>query len=477
MSLRFWLPVVQNPESKQAMSEDYPVDSKSSEALPMREEETRRLNPATVPSQQHEPPVPLTLEVTSSHRYLKPSESPQAFYTLISVRHPERHSEESPADRTPLNLCLLLDRSTSMKGDRLHQVKAASKQIIDSLLPTDYFSLVAFNDRPEAVVPSGCGVEPALTKAMVSTIQAAGGTEILQGLLAAREQLRKGHAQGRLDHLVLLTDGHTYGDERPCLNLARWAGSKAIGITTIGIGADWNERFLDQLAVISGGTSYYVADVMDIPRILGAILMQLRTVTIPSLTLTIEPYPAAHVVEIFQVSPVLTHLPIESLPITVTLGTMTAGEKRAVLVEYHVTSSQLGQTPIAQVSATAQMLSSRNQCQPTRQAIDAEFSTAAQTANTPVPSTIVSAMRRVTLLKLQEKASADIISGNINAAQERLDAVATQLLDLGQAELAQVAANQAAHVAHTQALSTEASKQLHYGTRALSPFDSKEGGQ
>ena len=449
-----------------------PVSANSSGTRPSHADETWRLNPAAAAKERSLKSCPVTLELLVSHRCLELGEEPQAFYALITVGR----TEGTATGRTPLNLCLLLDRSTSMRGDRLHRVKEATRQIIDNLDPADCISVVAFNDRPQAVIPSSSGIDRSLAKAVVGTIQAAGGTEILQGLLAARGQLQKGRAPGRLDHMVLLTDGHTYGDERYCLDLARWAGRNGVGITAIGIGADWNESFLDQLAAVSGGMSYYVADATDIPRIFGDTLLRLRKVIVSSMRLTIQPHPIADMIEIYQVSPSLLHLPIESVPATLNLGPLAAGEKRSILVEFHVTSSQPGLTPIAQLSADAHMLAPEDQCQPVYASIGAELTVSAHTANEPVPPLIVSVMRRLTLMRLQEKASADVANEDFSAAKNKLEAIATQLLHLGQTQLAQVAVNQAAYLARTSTLSTEASKQLRYGTRALLPFDSKEVG-
>jgi hypothetical protein len=86
---------------------------------------------------------------------------------------------------------------------------------------------------------------------------------------------------------------------------------------------------------------------------------------------------------------------------------------------------------------------------------------------TPVPPDIVSAMGKLTIYKMQERAMDEIEKGQIDAAVDRLKTMATRLLNLGEAELARAALLEAGRLAHTGALSAEGRKQIRYGTRGL----------
>ncbi len=65
-------------------------------------------------------------------------------------------------------------------------------------------------------------------------------------------EVRRSLDPKRVNHILLLTDGHTYGDEQACLKLAEEAGRLNIGISGFGIGSDWNDIFLDTLASRTG---------------------------------------------------------------------------------------------------------------------------------------------------------------------------------------------------------------------------------
>ena len=141
-----------------------------------------------------------------SHEALPSLDEEQMLYLLLEITP----NQDLEVQKLPLNLCVVVDRSTSMKGMRLQKVKEATAQIIDHLEEDDVFSLVAFNDRAEVIIPSSRGVDKETAKAKVRTIHSSGGTEILQGLLAGLNEVEKWRSPTLVNHLILLTDGQTY---------------------------------------------------------------------------------------------------------------------------------------------------------------------------------------------------------------------------------------------------------------------------
>ena len=99
-------------------------------------------------------------------------------------------------------------------------------------------------------------------------MQASGATEIYKGLQAGIKEIRRTLDPSRVNHIILLTDGQTYGDEKACLKLAEDAAAQHIGITAMGIGHEWNDIFLDALAGKTGGSSAYISKPSDIERLL-----------------------------------------------------------------------------------------------------------------------------------------------------------------------------------------------------------------
>ena len=83
-------------------------------------------------------PPSFTANIQISRQKMSVSDSAQIFYLLVEIT-PPTHVLRA---RKPLNLCLVLDRSTSMQGSRLDSLKTAVNLVIDKLAPDDLISIV-----------------------------------------------------------------------------------------------------------------------------------------------------------------------------------------------------------------------------------------------------------------------------------------------------------------------------------------------
>jgi Ca-activated chloride channel family protein len=199
------------------------------------------------------------LRVTPSKRSIMPLQEPQVIYLLAEILPDPRARDQDQSQReSRLNLTLVLDHSNSMNGTRMDKVKVAAHQIIDQLSEKDILSVVAFNDRAEVIIAATPVTNKQNLKAKISMMAAAGGTEIFNGLSKGLEQNRRYLGPKLVNHIVLLTDGNTFGDQDKCLELAREASSEGISISAMGLGQEWNDEFLDELASTTGGTSSYI---------------------------------------------------------------------------------------------------------------------------------------------------------------------------------------------------------------------------
>src|ERR1700694_3866000 len=166
--------------------------------------------------------------------------------------------EAKPTDimeqvRMPLNFALVLDHSGSMKGAKLKNVKEAVKMLINRLEPTDYVSVVIFDDTAQVIIPSmPANDKPGMTAA-IDQIRDAGGTTMSLGMIQGLNELRRWNIPHAINRMILLTDGVTYGDSERCRQLARDAAAAGIAIYPLGIGSDWDEDLLDTVGQLSGG--------------------------------------------------------------------------------------------------------------------------------------------------------------------------------------------------------------------------------
>jgi Ca-activated chloride channel family protein len=401
------------------------------------------------------------LRPVASHKTLLAMPEEQAYYVLLNIMP----ATDLPASRLPLNLCLVLDRSTSMQGMRLQQVKEATRQIIDSLQANDALSLVVFSDRAEVLLPAQSNIDKAMAKSIASTIQPSGGTEMLQGLLAGLQEIENTRSEDSVNHLILLTDGQTYGDEQGCLEEAQAAGRSQISLSTMGIGSDWNEDLLDQMAALSNGTSTYIDSPRKVVDIFKETVRSLGLVIARELVLSVNPSSGVRMHEAFQITPHIRRLDPQGNRIV--LGPLGSDQGKAVLLEFRVEGLSSGQQRLMRITVEGDVPG-----QVDRRSWEWVELTA-QVADTPdasadIPPPIVTALGKLAIFRMQEKAMADLEAGEISAATQRLETMATRLLNLGETDLARAALLEAGRLARTGDLSAEGRKKIRYGTRALS---------
>ena len=403
----------------------------------------------------------LSLRAIASHQTLLAIPEEQAYYVLLNATP----ASDLPTSRLPLNLSLVLDRSTSMQGMRLQQVKEATRQIIDKLQPEDALSLVVFSDRAEVLLPSQHNVDKAMAKSIASTIQPSGGTEMLQGLLSGLSEIERNQSDTSVNHLILLTDGQTYGDEQGCLEEAKAAGNRQISLSTMGIGSDWNEDLLDQMAALSGGVSTYIDSPRKVVDIFKDTVRSLGLVVARELVMSINPRSGIRLHEAFQITPHIRRL--ESRGDRMVLGPLGTDQSKAILMEFRVQGLPVNEQRLMRITVEGDVPGQANR----RSWEWVEL--AAVISETPdpdadIPPPIVTALGKLAIFKMQERAMADLEAGEISAATQRLETMATRLLNLGETDLARAALLEAGRLARTGDLSAEGRKKIRYGTRALS---------
>ena len=402
---------------------------------------------------------PFDCTIRHSRNALLQLGEPQVHYLLIDIR-PATHV---PAIRAPINLCIVIDRSTSMQGQRLDQVRSATLTILQGLKSHDTASIVSFSDNAELVVSPEQAKEYPVARARLSLLQAGGGTEIGQGLKLGIHQLSHTFIKEGVNHLILLTDGRTYGDEDLCLKLSDLSASQGITINGIGIGSDWNDRLLDEMSSRTGGTVLFLDTPRAVAEFLHRIFESLGRVFASRMRINGSFAQQVDLRSTFRVLPEPIPLP-DSLPIQ--LGNLGRESQIQVILELiihpigQITELQLAKLTIEGevigLTPATNSLPLRVTCQVTDQPDPA-----------PPPPEILSSLGYITLYRMQEKARHEAELGQTVQAAKRLENLATQLMASGERELAKAALSEAARVSHTRRLSTEGEKVLKYGTRSL----------
>jgi len=411
---------------------------------------------------------PLRLSVQYSRPALIKTNEAQLVYALLEVM-PRKKSEE--ASGPPLNVCLVLDRSTSMKGVKMDVVKTTAIQLMRNLRPRDVLSVVAFSDRAEVMVPAALQSDRTRLEARIQMIQPGGATEMFQGLDAGVREVRRNLDKDRVNHIILLTDGHTYGDEVACQKLAAQTANEGIGISTLGIGEEWNDSFLDTLASQTGGNCLYVSSPQDIQRILAEKFNALAQVYADEVILDFRSDPGVELNYAFRLQPETGGMPTGN---PLRLGPILHDTHLSVLFEFLIHPQAVEEQRVSLVlgNLRASIITSPVPFTPMR--IDLVRQVTSEPGPEPPPPQILQALSRLTLYRMQERARSEIDAGQFDRASRRLEALATQLLSQGQNALSQTAMLEAENIRRTGTFSMVGEKQIKYGTRALLLTGSQE---
>lgn len=401
------------------------------------------------------------LDITYSRPSLAVLEEQQLIYVLL---------EFSPAPKfsltpnPPLNVCLVLDRSTSMQGVRMDTVKTAAVELIRQLRPEDRLAIVLFSDRAEVLLPAGKRLDRTLIETQIQMIRASGGTEIFQGLQAGFEEVNLNSTRSLINHIILITDGRTYGDEDQCLQLADTAATQGIRITGLGIGTEWNDVFLDELTGRTGGTSLYISRASDIRSFLQEKFTSLKQIFAERVTLNLNLSPEVKITSAFRLQPESTVL-ASSFPMR--LGSIPKPAKLSVLLELVVPPISSANKRFAMATGEISFILPFDPTQHHKTTISLSRLTSAEVSTDLPPKPIFQALSQITLFRMQERARQEVAEGKVQDASLRLQRLATQLLSLGEIELAQTAIIEAERIQQTHMLSAEGEKRIKYGTRSF----------
>ncbi len=409
---------------------------------------------------------PVTLRWTLSRHPLPCHEEAQIVYALVDIVA----TAALDSGGLPLNLCLLLDCSSSMRATSVQRLREAARLVVDQLTEHDNLSLVAFHDRAQVLVPNNGPVDLPAVRAALNTLQARGGTEIAQGLAAALKEVRRRASPRHLSHIVFLTDGYTYGDDELCRDLARQAGAAGISISALGLGANWNEALMDDVAALSGGVSRYIDAAEGIAPVFHEQIQRLRDVIVRDAALELEPRGGGTVVRAaHRFFPAIAALDVASEgQLLLPMGNIERSTGQTVLIEFQVPPlPTAGPVPLAGVRLLGRMATAQSLARSPLVQADLATTCEWEPENPPLDSRLRGFAERVVAYRLQERAWRDLAEEQVDQATSRLRSVATKLLELGEVDLARETIREAKRLEATGQTSLIGRKRIRYGTRSL----------
>jgi Ca-activated chloride channel family protein len=268
----------------------------------------------------------------------------------------------------------------------------------------------------------------------------------------------------RVNHVILLTDGHTYGDEQQCLALASKIAERGIGISAMGIGKEWNDIFLDVLATRTGGSSAYISQPQDIKKLLLERFNALAQTYAEDLILTLTPIDGVELAYAFRIQPDPSPIPLDG---PLHLGSILQDASTQVIFEYIIQPKAVKSDLLAILNGTLKVAIASQPMPVPLLRLNLNRPIEDNPEADPPPPKIVQALSRLMLFRMQERARSEIENGRIDTATRHLKILASNLLSQGERSMAQTILLEVDHLQKQNVLSAEGSKKMKYGTRAL----------
>jgi len=369
----------------------------------------------------------------------------------------------------PLNLSLVLDKSGSMQGRKIKNLREAAKLVVDRLGPQDTISIVAFSDRKYLIAESQPVTDKDELKRKIDRIRDGGGTAISGGMAQGLTELEKALAPDRISRMLLLTDGQTFGDEKQCKKLGAKAGDQGIVVNALGLGDDWNEDLLDEIAEASGGRADFIDSPDKIVDFFEQAVQSMQDTVIQNAQMVLRLANGVTPRQVWQVLPMISNLgyhPLADRDVQVTLGELEKGQPRSLLVELLIGPRPEGRYRIAQAEISYDVPGLKLVGEKVKTDILLDFTADAALARR-YDAEVMNIVEKVTAFKLQTRALEEAKMGNITGASQKLRAAATRLLEMGEEDLAQSALEEAENLEKSGQMSAHGTKKLRYETRKL----------
>lgn len=197
---------------------------------------------------------------------------------------------DCPAEGAPLDVMLVLDRSSSMQGPKFGAARSAVAAFAAEMdFQRARVGLITFNQGPS--LDQGLTTDPAALVRALPALEAGGNTNIGLAVREARAELAGPRGRSGVDKaIVLLTDGLP---QQPSLALdeARLARDGGIAVYAIGLGGDLDPGLLVQMA---GGEDRYFGAPTDaeLAQVFARVARRLATGTLLRTITVVDRLPA-----------------------------------------------------------------------------------------------------------------------------------------------------------------------------------------
>lgn len=277
-----------------------------------------------------------------SHGYV-PQNSTREMWATVTLKAGEAPEQER---RAPLNVALVVDRSTSMSGGKLEKAKEASRFLISMLSENDRLAVVSYGSDVTTETKSLRVTEAnkELLVNAVTRIRLSGSTNLSGGFLRGVEEVVPHMRDETINRVMLLSDGQANIGATRVEELSALAAQqlrRGVSVSTMGIGLDYDEKIMTAIAQNGAGNYHFIEDSSSLAGVFEKESKGLNSTVARKTVVTLT------------VSPGVELLEIRGFPHTmkgneakIQLAELFAHQRKDIMVRLGVTSGEAGRVPV-----------------------------------------------------------------------------------------------------------------------------------
>lgn len=315
-------------------------------------------------------------------------------------------------ERAPVNVSLVLDKSGSMSGEKIAKAKEAAIAAVQRLGKKDIVSVVVYDSTVRVVVPATKLTDKDMVCDAIRRIEAGGSTALFAGVSKGAEELRKFMDKNRVNRIILLSDGlANVGPQSPSElgELGASLTKEGISVSTMGLGLDYNEDLMTQLARRSGGNHIFIEKASDLVRVFNQEFDDVLSVVAQEVVIEIDVKSSIRPVRVLNMD-----AEINGQQVIIQMNQLYSRQEKYVMLEIEVPGSKAGQTrEVAEVSVSYANM---------------------ETRTTDRLSSLVSVKFSDSVAEVEEEANSDVMEHCVLQIANEQNKLATALRDKGDIE-------------------------------------------
>jgi len=256
-----------------------------------------------------------------------------------------------------LNICLAIDCSGSMQGEKIERAKESAIILARSLSPNDLISIVTFEYKVKVLLAPTLASEQDKIENVISTIGIGSATSLYGGLQKANDLASKNATSGRITRIVLMTDGIPTDKENPkdyeklCTEIRK----NGITVNPIGLGDNYNEELLLRISDSGGGEWMHVTDPhFQLPNFLREQVTLMLNTVIVNPELQLEFLSGTEIIDFYTVKPTLTKMELPQRKgdkYVLNLRDLVMGQEQTIVFRVRLPSQSSGTYNLLNASA------------------------------------------------------------------------------------------------------------------------------